>query len=54
MRNEQDIVVGCKGGLDTKFETKYHSFFYVHFLLCSFAFDVQRTSKAFYFALLMT
>jgi hypothetical protein len=26
MRNEQDIVVGSKGGLETKFETKYHSF----------------------------
>jgi hypothetical protein len=25
MRNEQDIV-GNKGGLETKFETKYHSF----------------------------
>jgi hypothetical protein len=26
MRNEQDIVVGSKGGLKTKFETKYHFF----------------------------
>ncbi len=25
MRNEQDIVAGSKGGLKTKFETKYHS-----------------------------
>jgi hypothetical protein len=24
--NEQDIVVGNKGGLETKFETKYQSF----------------------------
>jgi hypothetical protein len=26
MRNEQDIVVGSNGGLERKFETKYHSF----------------------------
>jgi hypothetical protein len=26
MRNEQDIVARNKGGLETKFETKYHSF----------------------------
>jgi hypothetical protein len=26
MRSEQDIVVGSKGALETKFETKYHSF----------------------------
>jgi hypothetical protein len=26
MKNEQDIVVIGKGGLKTKFETKYHSF----------------------------
>ncbi len=27
MENEQDIVARSKGGLETKFETKYHSFF---------------------------
>jgi hypothetical protein len=26
MRNEQDIVVRSERGLETKFETKYHSF----------------------------
>ncbi len=26
MKNEQDIVVRNKGGLETKFETKYHFF----------------------------
>jgi len=27
MRNEQDILARSKGGLEAKFETKYHSFF---------------------------
>jgi len=27
MRNEEDIVVGSKRGLETKFETKYYSLF---------------------------
>jgi hypothetical protein len=32
MKNEQDIVVGSKGGLEAKFETKYHSFY--SYVLC--------------------
>jgi hypothetical protein len=40
MKNEQNIVVGNKGGLDTKFETKYHSFFFAFFALF-LCFEVQ-------------
>jgi len=40
MRNEQDIIVISKGGLEIKFETKYHSFsscvFYFVLLLLRF------------------
>jgi hypothetical protein len=54
MKNEQDIVAGNKGGLETKFETKYHSFSSCVFLFCSFAFEVQRTFIALCFALPMT
>jgi phospholipid N-methyltransferase len=32
MKNEQDIIDGSKEGLETKFETKYHTFF--SYVLC--------------------
>jgi hypothetical protein len=54
MKNEQDIVAGSKGGLETKFKTKYHSFLFFCFLFCSFAFEVQKTFIALFFALPMT
>jgi hypothetical protein len=54
MRNEQDIVARSKGGLEKKIETKYHFFIFLRSLLCSFAFEVQRTFVALCFALPMT
>jgi hypothetical protein len=54
MKNEQDIVAGRKGGSRNKISDKTSLFFFLSFLLCSYAFEVKRTFIALYFALPMT